>query len=175
MRTLATAAIAAVLSLTAACGSDEAAPAADAPKTSEATTTETTKAPEPRTATEIGAALKADISQITKVETVTEDNDPNDKIGRPGGYVDGVVVFDSRAEPDDPSEFGVVRGAFLEVWPDEAAATERSEFIQGALKDADGLLGSEYHYQQGAFLLRVTGDLKPSAAKAYETTFNAQF
>ena len=106
--------------------------------------------------------------------TITEDNDPNDKIGRPGGYVDGAVMFDSRAEPLD-DEPGVDQGVFLEVWPDEAAASDRSAYIQDALKAANGFLGTEYHFQHEGFLLRVTGKVKPSQVKAYETAFDAQF
>lgn len=176
MRSLTAAVLAAALALS-ACGSDEAAsPSVDSSASSEPTETQTTETPaaEPKTATEIGDAIKAEIPEISKVLTITEDNDPNDKIGRPGGYVDGAVLFDSRAEPTD-EEPGVDQGAFLEVWPDEAASTDRSEFIQDALKGADGVLGTEYHYQHKGFLLRVTGEVKPSQAKAYETVFDAQF
>lgn len=34
---------------------------------------------------------------------------------------------------------------------------------------------TEYHYQHNGFLLRVTGVVKPSQAKAYESVFDAQF
>jgi ABC-type glycerol-3-phosphate transport system substrate-binding protein len=173
---IAAAVLAAALALS-ACGSDEAAgPSTSSSSSNEPTKTQTieTRAAEPKTATEIGDAIKAKIPQISKVVTITEDNDPNDKIGRPGGYVDGAVLFDSRAEPTG-KEPGVDQGAFLEVWPDEAAATDRSKFIQNALKTADGVLGNEYHYQHKGFLLRVTGEVKPSQAKAYESAFNAQF
>ncbi len=147
-------------------------------QTSEASTDETepieTPAVENMTATAIADAIKAEVPEISEVVTITEDNDPNDKIGRPGGYVDGAVMFDSRAEPTG-EEPGADQGAFLEVWPDEASATDRSEFIQGVLEDADGLFGTEYHYQHDGFLLRVTGVIKPSEAQAYEAAFNAQF
>lgn len=147
-----------------------------APASSEPAEKHATEAPaaQPRAATEIADAIKAEIPEISKVLTITEDNDPNDKIGRPGGYVDGAVMYDSRAEPLD-EEPGADQGAFLEVWPDEAAATDRSEFIQDVLKSADGVLGTEYHYQHKEFLLRVTGKVTPSQAKAYERAFNAQF
>lgn len=97
--------------------------------------------------------------------TITEDNDPNNKIGRPGGYVSAATLYDSGASC---SSLGAECGATVEVWPDEAAAKQRSEFILAALKGANGVLGDEYHYQKGAVLLRVSGDLKPSAAKLYE-------
>lgn len=181
MRTLAAATLAAGLTLS-ACGSGGTASqssgssSSSEPTPTQTTAAATTQAPpaEPKTATQIGDAIKAQIPEISKVLTITEDNDPNDKIGRPGGYVDGVVLFDSRAEPVS-KEPGADQGAFLEVWPDEAAATARSQFIQAALKASEGVLGTEYHYQHKGFLLRVTGKIKPSQAKAYQTAFNAQF
>jgi hypothetical protein len=113
------------------------------------------------------------IPEITEVVTITEDNDPNDKIGRPGGYSDGAVLYDSRAEPLDGTP-GVDQGAFLEVWPDEAAANDRSQFIQAALQGS-GILGSEYHYLNDGYLLRVTGVIKPSEAEAYRIAFERAF
>lgn len=124
------------------------------------------------TATEVAEAIKADVPEVGKVVTITEDNDPNDKIGRPNGYTDGAVLFDKRAEPTD-SEPTIDQGASLTVWPDDASAKAWSEHIQSLLEEAGGLIGSEYHYQSGGMLLRVTGVLKPSEAKAYEDAFKA--
>lgn len=155
--------VAAVLTLSvAACGAEEEPSASPSPSASAEAVVEEKAA----TATEMAEAIKAKVPEVGKVVTITEDNDPNGKIGRPDGYVDGAVMFDSRAEPVD-AELGVDQGATLEVWPDEKAATERAEFIQSTLDEADGLLGSEYHYQSGAMLLRVSGSLKPSEAAAY--------
>lgn len=123
-------------------------------------------------ATEVAESIKAEVTEVSKVVAITEDNDPNDKIGRPNGYVDGAVLFDSRAEPLD-AELGVDQGATIEVWPSEAEATERAEYIQGLLDESEGLLGSEYHYQSGGMLLRVSGSIKPTAAKAYEAAFKS--
>jgi hypothetical protein len=94
-------------------------------------------------------------------------------IGRPNGYTDGAILHDSRAEPYELP--GVDEGALLEVWPDESAATARSKELQTAKTGGNGILRTEYHYQHGGYLLRVTSKLKPSEAKAYETAFNAQF
>ncbi len=100
----------------------------------------------------------------TKVVTITEDNDPNNLIGRPNGYVSAAVLYDSNATC---TELGVSCGATVEVWSDAAAAKARSEYIQAILKDAP-VLGSELHTLNGAVLLRVDGkQLKPSQAKAY--------
>ena len=47
------------------------------------------------------------------------------------------------------------------VAPVDAAAV-------AALKAANGVLGTEYDYLKGPVLLRVTGQIKPSSAKAYQ-------
>jgi len=102
------------------------------------------------------------------VVTITEDNDPNNKIGRPNGYVSAAIIYDAGGECED---LGVDCGATIEVWPSAEAATERSEYIQGLQKDAP-ILGSEYNYLDGAALLRVSGDLKPSVAAEYESALS---
>lgn len=112
-------------------------------------------------------SIKAKVSTITKVVTITEDNDPNSKIGRPNGYTDAAVIYDKSASC---SSLGADCGATIEVWPTEAEAKARSEFIQKALKDAPAL-GTEYHTLSGTTLLRVTGKLKPSLAKEYAAAF----
>jgi hypothetical protein len=67
-------------------------------------------------------------------------------------------------------ELGASCGGTLEVWPDETAAQDRSDYIQGILKETPAF-GSEYHYLDGTMLLRVTGDVKPSSAMKYEAAF----
>lgn len=135
-----------------------------APTTTGAPTT--TAAPTPAAdATAIAQDLKNNIGSIQKIVTVTEDNDPNDKIGRPNGYVSAAVIYDSGA--DCGEDLGVDCGATVEVWPSADDAKARSDYIQGILKDAP-ILGSEYNYLEGAALLRVTGGIKPTVAKEYQ-------
>ena len=121
------------------------------------------------TAGSASEALKAQIPSITKLVTITEDNDPNDKIGRPNGYTAAVVLYDSRTKCSDG--LGATCGATIEQWPTPADAKARMDYIQGILKDSP-MLGSEYDYLRGSLLLRVDGALKPSAAAAYETAFD---
>jgi hypothetical protein len=119
-------------------------------------------------ATATADSLKSEISSISKTVEITEDNDPNGDIGRPGKYTEAVSIYDDRAECD--SELDVTCGAKIEVWDDEDAAKERSEYIQGLLEDMP-MLGSEYHYIDGGMLLRVSGQLKPTEAEEYEGAF----
>lgn len=127
----------------------------------------TTEEPAPENATAIAEGLG--VASIQKVVTVTEDNDPNDKIGRPNGYTSAAVIYDSTVA-DCGDDLGVDCGATIEVFATPEAAKERSEYIQGLQKDAP-MLGSEYNYLNGPALLRVSGDIKPTVAAEYEAAF----
>ncbi|MDS1114711.1 hypothetical protein RD149_13125 [Gordonia westfalica] len=99
---------------------------------------------------------------------ITEDNDPNNLIGRPNGYTAAYVIEDSRIGcPEPPDKIGVDCGAMVEQWPDQASAQARADYIQRVRKDLP-MLGQEYYTVRGDLLLRVSGELKPSQAEAYE-------
>jgi hypothetical protein len=103
------------------------------------------------------------VPSVSKVVRITEDNDPNDKIGRPGGYVDGAVLYDKAASC---TELGADCGATIEIWGSPEDAKSRAAYIARTYKDAPAL-GSEYLYLDGTTLLRVDDQLKPSTARAY--------
>lgn len=121
----------------------------------------------------VAKELKRSIKKVTEVREITEDNDVNDLIGRPNGYTSAAVLVDSRIElPCDKKEPSARCGAKVEVWKSAEDAERRSEYIQTVTKEA-GMLGSEYNYLDGAVLLRVAGEIKPTAAKKYEAAFEA--
>ena len=123
------------------------------------------------TTNEVAKAIQAKIPQATKVVEITEENDPNNLFGRPTGYSQATMIVDKRADCD--AGLGVDCGAVIELWPSEAAANKRKAYIQSILEDSP-IFGSEYDTVNGPMLLRVTGNLKPSAAKAYEQAFTEQ-
>lgn len=104
---------------------------------------------------------------MTKVVTITENNDPNNLMGRPNGYVSAAVLYDKSVSC---TQVGTDCGAMIEVWPDEAAAQARSKYIQESIKSMP-MLGQEYHSIKGSALLRVDGNVKPSIASTYSGTF----
>ena len=121
-----------------------------------------------QTAESVTDSIAAEIG-VEQVE-ITEDNDPNDLIGRPNGYVAAVVLKDPRAECADG--IGIECGATVEEWPDADAAEARADYISTLQADSP-FLGSEYHYLVGPVLVRVTGELKPSEAEEYESAVNS--
>ena len=144
-------------------------PSASSPAATDTPTPTPTPTPLPASATELAELLRTQIPSITQILTITEDNDPNDLIGRPNGYIDAVIIYDSNVACTEP---GASCGATLEIWSDRATATARSEYIQGILTESPAL-GTEYNFLSGVALLRVDGDIKPSVAATYEAALRS--
>src|SRR5690606_9023224 len=92
----------------------------------------------------------------------TEDNDPNDLIGRPRQYISAASISDDGADGDS----GADAGAVIEVFASEADAQARSEYIPASLKDSP-MLGFAGHRLAGVALVRVSGARKPSGNDGY--------
>ncbi|MGY2873829.1 hypothetical protein ACVW00_001019 [Marmoricola sp. URHA0025 HA25] len=117
----------------------------------------------------IARVLKEQVKAVRRVTVINEDNDSNNLIGRPGGYTSAAVLTDKEGDTSD-SEPGVAWGATVEVFPTQADAQKRKDYIQGILAGSP-MLGTEYDYVADGALLRVSGELKPSRAKEYEAAF----
>lgn len=119
-------------------------------------------------ASAIAFAIKTAVPSSGDIVQITEDNDPNNVIGRPTGYVDAATLYDSRVSCD---ELGAECGASIEIWGDAAAAQARMDYVQGILGSTT-VLGTEYDYVRGNAIIRVTGELKPSEAAEYEAAID---
>lgn len=101
---------------------------------------------------------------------LTEDNDSNNLLGRPGGYSDAAVAqLNGLTGTCDPSTPGVDCGLTVEVWKSQTAATARAKDIQTKLSTYG--LGSEYDFVKGSTLLRISGEVKPSEASEINARF----
>lgn len=118
------------------------------------------------------ATIQAAVPQVMRIVDLNEDTDDNHLLGRPNGYTAATVLVDSRSECDLRSP-GTDCGATIEEWPDEAAAHRRADYIQQLMASMP-MLGTEWSTVKGGLLLRVSGKLPPSAAKAYEAAFDTQ-
>jgi hypothetical protein len=164
-----------VVLVTAACGSDpepfaavpslSVSPAAAAPVPSVAA--------EPMDAKAVLDALAAADLPLSSITAQDEDTDPNGKLGRPGGYTSRASA-DLREGDKEAPKYDVDRGIVVEVFATPEDATARADFIQDAKKNVQ-LLVPEYHYRPAdkRVLVRLTGAVKPSKAKAYEAAVAA--
>lgn len=141
------------------------APASSATSTAPAVTPPTQARVED--ATSAATTIKAQVSSVVKVVSITENNDPNNLIGRPNGYTSAAVLYEKSVTC---SELGASCGATLEVWASESQAKARAAYIQKSLTDMP-VLGTEYDYIRGSALLRVSGEVKPSVARKYNAAF----
>jgi hypothetical protein len=159
----------------AACSGE--APSAGSATESQPTATSPAPQPSPKPkvapdATSVAQQIqKASGGHIKSLWTYTEDTDPNNLIGRPGGYTSATFAYDNRvadcsAKPDD------MCGAQVEQFASDADAVRRRDYIEGIYKAAP-ILGTEYLTVEGRTLLRVTGKLKPSINRAYVASFKA--
>jgi len=161
--------LAIVLMLCVACGAPEQKqPDSSGTSVVGTTTTVGTAQPRPATAQGVAESIQATIPEAIELIELNENNDPNNLIGRPNGYIAANVLVDSRLPRCETP--GADCGAMIEQWSDQASAQERSDYIQSMLREMP-MLGQEWNTVNGGLLLRVTGELKPSEAKQYETAF----
>ena len=150
-----------VIPLLTACGSSS---TPTATKTVKATATQAaTPSPSKLTAMQItDAFIKAGLP-VTKVVAQTESTDPNNFLGRPGKYTER-VSFDVPGGDPSAKVGETDRGGVIELWPSQADAQTRADYIQAVLKS----MGSEYDYVHGPALVRITGNVLPSVAKKFQ-------
>lgn len=170
-RTLTLTSCAALLALTGCASSTTSTPASSdtAPGPTTPTSAAPAKATTPLTATTAMTQLAAKVTTAKLTNTVTENNDGNNLIGRPHEYTSKVQFKDTRVNPADTTglDKGDIQfGGSIEVFatPEDAAA--RAKYIQAVTASLPA--AAEYDYVQGDILVRVSHLLKPSQAKDYE-------
>jgi hypothetical protein len=162
----------AIALLVAACSGDKESttPQAQAPTT-------TIKTPTARAFIE---GFKAGGLPVGMVVCYNDENDPNDLLGRPGGYVEKCDWADKREEQlnakadynDPDSGFDLIGGS-IETYEEPAGAAERAEELRAF---EGGMLSTGYTYtpKEGKWVLRVDQELTKAQAQAYLDAFLAQ-
>jgi hypothetical protein len=120
------------------------------------------------TAEESVAALKERGLPVSNVKVYDSSTDPNDLLGRPNGYKSKVNFQDARLG-GDPDDFDTENGGSVEFFGSESSATARRKYIEEIGKSLPVL--TEYDYQNGPVLLRLSKKLTPEQAKEYEKAF----
>lgn len=121
-------------------------------------------------------ALTAQGLPVTGVIAYTADTDPNKLLGRPGQYTSKAAFVDTRVDTSEKAgvDAGSVElGGGVEMFADASQAQARMQYIQSVLQNSGGALGAEYDYLTGGVLVRVSGDLSPDQANAYQDALAA--
>jgi hypothetical protein len=105
------------------------------------------------------------VDTITMMDAVTEDHDPNGKLGKQGGYIGCVYFRDSQVDqsqlyvdgdPNDVIDVGTVGGGALEIFGSVEDAQARDTYLAGL----DGtMFVSGSHYVVGTILIRTSDEL----------------
>jgi hypothetical protein len=122
---------------------------------------DTTPAKAPPTAATILAAITR-AGLITGGQVQTVDTDPNQLLGRPGGYVSR-ASFDLPGGDPDGEPGTIERGGVIEVFTDAAGAKRRADYIADFTTGTPALNG-EYDTLHGAVLLRIDHPVAPDVA-----------
>lgn len=110
------------------------------------------------------------IDEVKDVRAVTEDNDPNGNLNKPGGYTATVYfessnVNQSNVYGTDLIDKGTDAGGAIEVYANEKDAIKRNDYL--ASFDG-GVFASGSHKVVGTVLIRTSDELTASKQKALE-------
>jgi len=125
-----------------------------------------------QSADQILQGLKAHGLSISESFTYTADNDVNKLLGRPGQYVGKLNFKDTRITSTERGIGISVRdGGSIEIFATITDAQNRFTYIQAISKSSP--LFAEYEYLDGLVILRISSQLTPVQAKAYEAALKA--
>ena len=111
------------------------------------------------------------VEHIAYISTVTEDNDPNGQLNKPGGYTATVYYSDDRISLDSSIygisviEQGTNGGGAIEVYSTVEDAEKRRDYL--AVFDG-GAFASGSHTVIGTVLVRTSNELKASEQRDME-------
>ncbi|MFB7359422.1 hypothetical protein [Streptomyces gardneri] len=113
--------------------------------------------------------LSAKVPTARLSGVVTEDNDPNNLLGRPNQYTSKITFTDARIKAGDVTDAdpgSVELGGSIEVFTTAADAQARADYIRKVTKGTPMLV--EYDYVSGPVLVRVSRYLTPTQAAGYK-------
>jgi hypothetical protein len=121
-----------------------------------------------QSAEQILQGLKAHGLPIGAYFVYTAENDVNHLLGRPGQYTSKVNFKDTNiASTNQGADITVSNGGSVEGFANVKDAQGRFAYIQ-SLSTSGNALFAEYEYLDGVVILRVSAQLTPTQAKAYE-------
>jgi len=113
---------------------------------------------------------------IGKVVCYSETTDPNNLLGRPGGYIEKCDWTDTRYDQPSTGEPSDVVGGSIEVFDTPGLAMQRAQYL-GAFA-GQGMLSTGWTFlvpDNSNFVLRVDSDLTSKQATAYRKAMQAEF
>lgn len=160
-------ALAALALLLAACGGSGSASDSAAPTTAPNVATSPTARPSGTLdAAGVVDALKAAGLPVGELVVYDATNDPNTLLGRPHQYTSKVNFLLTSIDRQTQDSIEIDDGGSVEVFANSDDAAARFKYLDAIT--ASSPLFTEYHYQQGLVLLRLSRELTPDVAAQYE-------
>ncbi|MCT0027915.1 EbhA [Lactococcus lactis] len=104
---------------------------------------------------------------VTGVQAVTETNDPNGSLNKPGGYTSAIYFTDSAVQDQiDGSDIvakGTDAGGQIEVYKSSEEAQKRNDYLSAF--DGAGLFNSGSHEVCGTCVIRISSKLTATQQK----------
>lgn len=77
---------------------------------------------------------KNGIPTVKEIKIYTEDNDPNNSLGKAGYYIEAAAIWDSRSGysedyAEEKGKWGTDAGGSIEIYANEKDATNRTEYL----------------------------------------------
>lgn len=112
-----------------------------------------------------------DEDYINEVEAVTEENDPNNLLGKQGSYTARVVYRSPLVKDEFQIESGLIEagtdaGGCVEVFKTVSEAKTRDDYL--GTFDGEGLLNPGSHHVFGTVIIRTSSELTASEQKELE-------
>jgi hypothetical protein len=121
------------------------------------------------TAEQVAIRLAAAGLPLHTTVVYAQTGDPDNLLGRPGGYTSKIAFVDRRiaAGPVATTRADAIeRGGSIEVYPNVAGAQARTDYLR-TVSSASPIF-AEFTYLRGGIVLRVSRYLAPDAAAGYE-------
>jgi uncharacterized protein YxeA len=102
------------------------------------------------------ASLKQKFPTITQTYIYSASQDPNNELGKPGGYyIAGAEFYDTKTNtPPDGSAFGADSGGAIEVYANTSDAAKRASYLEGF--QSDPTLNPGAVKQDGVYVIRAS-------------------
>jgi hypothetical protein len=109
---------------------------------------------------QILANVKSKFPSVTEIKVYSEQNDPNNQLGKPGYYIAGGAFVDSRTGDTLSGNWGAEAGGSIEIYQTEADAAKRVEYLKQFQGNA--LLDPGAFKQVGVVVVRASSKLTAS-------------
>ena len=111
---------------------------------------------------ELMAKIKSRFPTVKETKIYTEENDPNNNLGKPGFYTAGAAFWDERTNytPMPDENWATDAGGSIEVYESEADSLKRAEYLKSF--QGNGLLDPGRFEQVGSVVVRASSNFSNS-------------